>query len=234
MKVTILCLIGFLLMTFNTFSQVAQKKQTTAPVIQKAELKKANVSQPKAVVINPAQNQFVKPKDTANAKLTEVTIDMVYETPWTSSTNSNPLGDLKDNSKPQIDLFAIGDNQIAHQVAHWDFNDGFQNQKMIGADLHTILLLKIPDNTAASFLSFRNADLKIRFAGFYKGDGAYGAGGASFSISKSLLTLKFLNPSFNMKIDLTDEHYNYEVWQSDQYFSCINSSYVRYNDFRRN
>lgn len=77
MKVTILCLIGFLLMTFNTFSQVAQKKQTTAPVIQKAELKKANVSQPKAVVINPAQNQFVKPKDTANAKLTEVTIDIL-------------------------------------------------------------------------------------------------------------------------------------------------------------
>ena len=167
MKPIILCLTVFLLATTNSFSQVLQKKQITAPAIQKTELKKVS-THPKATVINPVMKQIVKSMDTANAKLADVIITMGYRT---ASNSSRDL--ILTHYKPQIDLFDENNRHIAHwEITNEDYiNSDIQNQKPDqDGYLRVTLHMKIDNNMAASFASFKKGTFRISNNGsFYKG-----------------------------------------------------------------
>lgn len=224
MKPVILCLTIFLLMTINTFSQVAQKKQTIAPINQKAKQKKV-IPQIKTAVINPAGNQVIAPKDTANAKLADAIIDMVYAE--CGGTNSDNMDDITRHYKPEIDLFDYSNNLIAH----WDFTNGIQNQSSedypndingFSHAFHVTLLMKI-DN-AASFTSLKSGMFKIRVEHFL--DQLYTGGDDCFSIKNIQLTLKFLNPAFNAIVYHKEVHQYLNLKSESAEFYFSNKNYI--------
>ena len=204
MKTIFLCLTVFLLVTINSFSQVLQKKQITAPAIQKTELKKVS-TQPKATVINPVVKQIVKSMDTANAKLADVIITMGYRT----ASNSSPDLILT-HYKPQIDLFDENNRRIAHwEITNEDYiNSDIQNQKPDqDGYLRITLHMKIDNNTAASFASFTKAKSKFKISSngtFYKGlivDWVTAKEAEDFfGVGLFQVALKFQSPLFKTEI----------------------------------
>jgi hypothetical protein len=202
MKPIFLCLIAFLLVTINSFSQVLQKKQITAPVIQKPEQKKVSI-QPKATVTNPAVKQIIKPMDTANAKLTDVIITMGYRT---CSNSSSDL--ILTHYKPQIDLFDENNRHIAQwEITNEDYtNNDIQNQKPDqDGEFRVTLHMKIDNNTAASFTSLKKGTFKISSNGsFYKGVIVDWVTAQKvedfFGVGLFQVTLKFQSPSFKTEV----------------------------------
>ncbi|HEY2721916.1 MAG TPA: hypothetical protein VGI82_09325 [Chitinophagaceae bacterium] len=199
MKPVILCLTVFLLIAINSFSQVLQKKQTTAPVIQKTDLNKTGTTQPKAIAVNPAEKQFVKPMDTANAKLTDILITLGYSTPANASRDL-----ILTHYKPHIDLFDENNRPIAHwEVTNEDYtNSNIQNQTPDNSNALVITFhMKIDNTTTPSFASFKKGTIKISNVTFYNGNGLVSGSSQDFFAIKHVQgTLKFLGPS--LKLDM--------------------------------
>ena len=198
MKPIILCLTVLLLVTNNSFSQVLQKKQVTAPVLQKTEQKKASV-QPKAIVTNPALKQIMKPMDTLNAKLSDVEFIMGYSTPY----NKNGSRDLiLTHYHPQFDLFDENNRHIAEgEITNEDYNSNdIQNQEpdKFDGSLAISLHMKLDNNTDFSLASFKKGTIKMSNVAFYNGPAKGVQDYFTIKYIKAILT--FRDPSLHANI----------------------------------
>lgn len=191
-----LCLIIFLLATINGFSQVAQKKQTAGPVTQKQITTPHNTEQKKAVNVNSVEKQFVK-QDTANAKLTDVTISMEYRT----AANSSP-DMVRTHYKPRIDLL----DKDSHNVADWTIdNPDYTSSQTPNQKGNQWISIHMKINKSdASYASLQKGTIKIGGITFSSGMVPDWFSGKMvqdyFTVESLYVTLKFLNPGFTMPI----------------------------------